>query len=320
MQSRSEAVRAAAARALGRLAARAPERAGPLLEKAVRDPAYDVRSAALPALAVVWARTLDARTLGRTLVTADDDSTRRFVALEALVALGQRTSATAGRAERRPRRAGAHRRQRPGAGPPGRSDRPQLRRRARRRRERLHRTPVRRVSRQPQVTQRPSPVQPSRADHLAPVIVVGVEELRGTRPGRSSWTSASTPRPSPRTARRGSGSGIKMMRFFSRRRAAVRVQRQGVDERLNGGDVRRAALRAVVDDDHRAVLERVDQVSPRHRAGVRLVRGPAAVVIARRRRVRLVRHRLRAGDVRRPFVRVLLDRRHALLAVDRACR
>ena len=56
MQSRSEAVRAAAARALGRLAARAPERAGPLLEKAVRDPAYDVRSAALPALAVVWAR------------------------------------------------------------------------------------------------------------------------------------------------------------------------------------------------------------------------------------------------------------------------
>jgi HEAT repeat protein len=94
MHSRSEAVRAAAARALGRLAARAPERAGPLLEKAVRDPAYDVRSAALPALAIVWARQLDARTLGRTLLAADADSTRRFVALEALVALGQRTSAT----------------------------------------------------------------------------------------------------------------------------------------------------------------------------------------------------------------------------------
>ncbi|HVY41307.1 MAG TPA: HEAT repeat domain-containing protein [Polyangia bacterium] len=94
MQSRSEAVRAGAARALGRLAARAPERAGPLLEKGVRDPAYDVRSAALPALAIVWARQLDARALGRALLTADDDSTRRFVALEALVALGQRSSAT----------------------------------------------------------------------------------------------------------------------------------------------------------------------------------------------------------------------------------
>ena len=60
----------------------------------MRDPAYDVRSAALPALAVVWSRQLDARTLARTLLTADDDSTRRFVALEALVALGQRSSAT----------------------------------------------------------------------------------------------------------------------------------------------------------------------------------------------------------------------------------
>jgi HEAT repeat protein len=95
MQSRSEAVRAAAARALGRLAARTPERAGPLLEKAVRDAAYDVRSAALPALAVVWSRQMDARTLGRTLVASDADSTRRFVALEALVGLGQRASATA---------------------------------------------------------------------------------------------------------------------------------------------------------------------------------------------------------------------------------
>ncbi len=94
MQSRSEAVRAAAARALGRLATRAPQRVGPLLEKAVRDPAYDVRSAALPALAVVWSRQMDARMLGRTLVASDADSTRRFVALEALVALGQRPSST----------------------------------------------------------------------------------------------------------------------------------------------------------------------------------------------------------------------------------
>jgi HEAT repeat protein len=94
-RSRSEAVRAAAARALGRQAARAPQRVGPLLEKAVRDPAYDVRSAALPALAVVWSRQMDARTLAQALMGADADSTRRFVALEALVALGQRPSATA---------------------------------------------------------------------------------------------------------------------------------------------------------------------------------------------------------------------------------
>ncbi|HXJ23347.1 MAG TPA: HEAT repeat domain-containing protein [Polyangia bacterium] len=95
MQSRSEAVRAAAARALGRLASHLPERAGALLEKAVRDPAYDVRSAALPALAIVWSHQQDARSLGRVLVGSDADSTRRFVALEALVALGQRASATA---------------------------------------------------------------------------------------------------------------------------------------------------------------------------------------------------------------------------------
>jgi hypothetical protein len=96
MQSRSEAVRAAAARALGRLAGRRPERAGPLLEKAVRDVAYDVRNAALPALAIVWSHQQDARSLGHTLVASDADSTRRFVALEALVALGQRASASAG--------------------------------------------------------------------------------------------------------------------------------------------------------------------------------------------------------------------------------
>jgi len=95
MHARSEAVRAAAARALGRLAARTPQRVGALLEKAVRDPAYDVRSAALPALAVVWSRQMDARALGQALVGSDADSTRRFVALEALVALGQRASASA---------------------------------------------------------------------------------------------------------------------------------------------------------------------------------------------------------------------------------
>jgi hypothetical protein len=95
MESRSESLRTAAARAYGRLAGRAPERVAPVLERAVRDPSYDVRSAALPALAAVWSQQLDARALGRTLTTSDADSTRRFVALEALVALAQRPAAPA---------------------------------------------------------------------------------------------------------------------------------------------------------------------------------------------------------------------------------
>jgi HEAT repeat protein len=93
--SRSESLRTAAAQAFGRLAGRDPGRVAPVLERAVRDPAYDVRSAALPALALVWSRQLDPHALGRALLTADGDSTRRFVALEALVAIAQRTAAPA---------------------------------------------------------------------------------------------------------------------------------------------------------------------------------------------------------------------------------
>ncbi len=95
MGSRSESLRTAAARAFGRLAPQAPERAAPVLERAVRDPAYDVRSAALPALAAVWSQQVSAHALGHTLLTSDADSTRRFVALEALVALAQRSAAPA---------------------------------------------------------------------------------------------------------------------------------------------------------------------------------------------------------------------------------
>jgi hypothetical protein len=93
MASRSESLRTAAARAFGKQAAHAPGRVASVLERAVRDPAYDVRSAALPALAAVWSQQLDAKTLGRTLIGSDADSTRRFVALEALVALAQRPGA-----------------------------------------------------------------------------------------------------------------------------------------------------------------------------------------------------------------------------------
>jgi HEAT repeat protein len=94
LAQRSEALRAAAARALGRLAEREPARVAPYLERAVRDVSYDVRSAALPGLALAWSQRQDARELGRILVGSDTDSIRRFVALEALVALAQRKSAT----------------------------------------------------------------------------------------------------------------------------------------------------------------------------------------------------------------------------------
>jgi HEAT repeat protein len=86
---RSEALRTAAARALGRLAEREPEVALPYLEKAVRDPSYDVRNAAIPGLALSWSRKLSSDEIGRALVQSEADSTRRFVALEALVMKSQ---------------------------------------------------------------------------------------------------------------------------------------------------------------------------------------------------------------------------------------
>jgi len=87
---RSEALRAAAARSLGRLAERDPAPVAPYLERAVRDVSYDVRNAALPGLALAWSQRQDARELAHVLVSSDTDSVRRFVALEALVARAQR--------------------------------------------------------------------------------------------------------------------------------------------------------------------------------------------------------------------------------------
>jgi HEAT repeat protein len=86
---RSEALRTAAARALGHLAEREPEVAQPYLERAVRDPSYDVRNAAMPGLALAWSRRQPAPDLGRALTESEADSTRRFVALEALVLKAQ---------------------------------------------------------------------------------------------------------------------------------------------------------------------------------------------------------------------------------------
>jgi hypothetical protein len=95
LNQRSEALRSAAARALGRLAVSEPGPVAPLLERAVRDVSYDVRSAALPGLALAWSEQKDARELGRVLIGSDTDSIRRFVALEALVARAQSKSAPA---------------------------------------------------------------------------------------------------------------------------------------------------------------------------------------------------------------------------------
>ena len=95
LTQRSEALRAAAARALGRLAEREPTKVAPSLERAVRDVSYDVRSAAVPGLALAWSQSLDARELGRILVGADTDSIRRLVALEALVDRAQRQTTPA---------------------------------------------------------------------------------------------------------------------------------------------------------------------------------------------------------------------------------
>jgi hypothetical protein len=89
LAQRSESLRAAAARALGRLAAREPDRVAPALERAAHDPAYDVRDAALPGLALAWSRRLGPRELARMISTSDTDATRRFVALEALVTVAQ---------------------------------------------------------------------------------------------------------------------------------------------------------------------------------------------------------------------------------------
>ncbi|HVR61036.1 MAG TPA: HEAT repeat domain-containing protein, partial [Polyangia bacterium] len=86
---RGEALRTAAARALGQLAEREPDAALAYLERAVRDPSYDVRSAAIPGLARAWARKISADELARTLANAEADSLHRFVAVEALVAKAQ---------------------------------------------------------------------------------------------------------------------------------------------------------------------------------------------------------------------------------------
>ena len=93
LAQRSEALRTAAARALGRLAEREPDVALSYLERAARDSSYDVRNAAVPGLALAWSRKRSAADLAEALATAEADSPRRFVALEALVIKAQQGTA-----------------------------------------------------------------------------------------------------------------------------------------------------------------------------------------------------------------------------------
>jgi hypothetical protein len=81
---RSERVRTEAVWALGRLTERMPE-AETHLEKALRDPARDVRMAAVQGLGAVWARTRAPREVGAILTHSETDAIRRLVALRALV-------------------------------------------------------------------------------------------------------------------------------------------------------------------------------------------------------------------------------------------
>jgi len=90
LSQRSESLRAAAARALGRLAERDPAATIPTLERALHDSSYDVAAAAAPGLALAWSRQFSPTALGDLMIASETDSARRFVALEALVRRAER--------------------------------------------------------------------------------------------------------------------------------------------------------------------------------------------------------------------------------------
>lgn len=96
MSSRSEMVRRSATEALSAVASRQAALARPLLEQALTDPAHDVREAAARGLAVAWAADQTTANLAQVLRQSENDSRRRFVALEALV---RRAAAEDARAE-----------------------------------------------------------------------------------------------------------------------------------------------------------------------------------------------------------------------------
>lgn len=94
LRQRGESVRAVAAEAIARIAQRDPKSATPLLEQALVDPAYDVRSAAVRGLGAVWAAERSPREVAAILEGSEADSVRRMVALEALVLQASQPQAT----------------------------------------------------------------------------------------------------------------------------------------------------------------------------------------------------------------------------------
>jgi HEAT repeat protein len=85
LHQQGESVRAAAAEALARIAQRDPKAAGPFLELAIGDPAQDVRAAAIRGLGTTWARQRRPAEVAEILENCETDSSRRLVAVEALV-------------------------------------------------------------------------------------------------------------------------------------------------------------------------------------------------------------------------------------------
>ena len=85
LHQQGESVRAAAAEALARIAQRDPKAAGPFLERAIGDPAQDVRAAAIRGLGTTWARQRRPAEVAEILENCETDSSRRLVAVEALV-------------------------------------------------------------------------------------------------------------------------------------------------------------------------------------------------------------------------------------------
>ncbi len=132
LRQRGESVRAAAAEAIARIAQRDPKAATPLLEQALDDPAYDVRSAAVRGLGAVWAAERSPVQVTEILEGSEADSVRRMVALEALVIQAKRPQAAnpdpkqIAKAKAAKDLPGKSRRVRPAARAPGRAGRPCL--------------------------------------------------------------------------------------------------------------------------------------------------------------------------------------------------
>ena len=90
MASDREWRRAAAAEAARALAEHDPAAATPLLDRAVRDPARDVRRIAIPALAALRAKATPLATLAKELRTHELDPRVRVLALASILSIARK--------------------------------------------------------------------------------------------------------------------------------------------------------------------------------------------------------------------------------------